>query len=143
MGLEVRTTMTLKPYREALALPGIRSLLFVAILARVPVMAAGVTLTLHVVLELGRGYAAAGLVGTALTVGAAVGAPWLGRLVDRHGLRPVLAVSTVAEAVFWAAAPVLPYPALLGAAFFGGLLQLPVFSVVRQSIAAITPMHQR
>lgn len=135
--------MTLKPYRDALALPGIRSLLFVAILARVPVMAATVTLTLHVVLDLGRGYAAAGLVGAALTVGAAVGAPWLGRLVDRHGLRPVLALSTVAEGVFWAAAPVLPYPALLGAAFFGGLLTLPVFSVVRQSIAAITPMHQR
>jgi predicted MFS family arabinose efflux permease len=135
--------MTLKPYREALALPGIRSLLLVAILARVPVMATGVTLTLHVVLELGRGYAAAGLVGTAITIGAAVGAPLLGRLVDRHGLRPVLAVSTVAEALFWAAAPVLPYPALLGAAFFGGLLQLPVFSVVRQSIAAITPIHQR
>ena len=38
--------MTLNPYREALALPGIRSLLRVAILARVPVMATGVTLTL-------------------------------------------------------------------------------------------------
>lgn len=135
--------MTLKPYREALALPGIRSLLLVAILARVPVMATSVTLTLHVVLELDRGYAAAGLVGTAITVGAAVGAPWLGRLVDRHGLRPVLALSTVAEAVFWGAAPVLPYPALLAAAFFGGLLTLPVFSVVRQSIAALTPVQQR
>jgi predicted MFS family arabinose efflux permease len=135
--------MTLKPYREALALPGIRSLLLVAILARVPVMATSVVVTLHVVLELDRGYAAAGLVGTAITVGAAVGAPWLGRLVDRHGLRPVLALSTVAEAVFWTAAPVLPYPALLTVAFFGGLLTLPVFSVVRQSIAALTPVRQR
>jgi predicted MFS family arabinose efflux permease len=135
--------MTLTPYRQALALPGIRSLLVVAILARVPVMAATITLTLHVVLELGRGYAAAGLVGAALTVGTAVGAPWLGRLVDRRGLRPVLALTTVAGGLFWASAPILPYAALLGAAFFGGLLTLPVFSVVRQSIAAITPVSQR
>lgn len=135
--------MIFKPYREVLALPGIRSLLVVAILARVPVMATGITLTLHVVLDLGRGYAAAGLVGTSITVGAAIGAPWLGRLVDRHGLRPVLVISTVAEGVFWAAAPALPYAALLGVAFLGGLLTLPVFSVVRQSIAALTPEAQR
>lgn len=135
--------MTLTPYRQALALPGIRSLLLVSIFARVPLTAAGVTLTLHVVLDLGRGYAAAGLVGTALTIGAAFGAPLLGRLVDRRGLRPMLAITAIAEAVFWGAAQALPYPALLVAAFFGGLLSLPMFSVVRQSIAALTPEGHR
>ncbi|PTA42723.1 MFS transporter [Micromonospora sp. RP3T] len=135
--------MNLKPYREALALPGLRSLLLVSVLARIPLTAVGVTLTFYVVLDLGRGYGAAGLVGAAATVGTAIGAPLLGRLVDRHGLRPVLLLCTIVEGVFWAAAPSLSYPVLLPAAFLAGLLALPVFSVVRQSIAALVPTEQR
>ncbi|MFR9779831.1 MFS transporter [Micromonospora sp. MS34] len=135
--------MNLKPYREALALPGLRSLLLVSVLARVPLTATGVTLTFHVVLDLGRGYGAAGLVGAASTVGAALGSPLLGRLVDRRGLRPVLLLTTVAEGVFWAGAPTLSYPVLLPAAFLAGLFALPVFSVVRQSVAALVPAERR
>jgi predicted MFS family arabinose efflux permease len=135
--------MTLEPYRRVLALPGVRPLILIALLARMPVTAVGVTLTLHVVLDLHHGYGAAGLVGAAATVGGAVGAPLLGRLVDRRGLRLMLGVTTVAEAVFWSVAPVLPYPALLVAALVGGLLTLPVFSVVRQSVAALVPEPQR
>ncbi|SDX94029.1 Predicted arabinose efflux permease, MFS family [Micromonospora pattaloongensis] len=135
--------MTLTPYRRALALPGIRSLLIVAMLARIPVTAASVTLTLHVVDDLHRGYAAAGLVAAVMTVGSAIGAPLLGRLVDRRGLRPMLVLTTVAEALFWAAAQAMPYPALLVTSFFGGLLTLPIFSVIRQSIAALAPEDQR
>ncbi|NES15147.1 MULTISPECIES: MFS transporter [Micromonospora] len=135
--------MNLKPYREALALPGLRSLLLVSVLARVPLTATGVTLTFHVVLDLGRGYGAAGLVGAASTVGAALGSPLLGRLVDRRGLRPVLLLTTLAEGVFWAVAPTLSYPVLLPAAFLAGLLALPVFSVVRQSVAALVPADRR
>ncbi|PWU53444.1 MFS transporter, partial [Micromonospora globispora] len=143
MAREVRTVVNLKPYREALALPGLRSLLLVSVLARIPLTATGVTLTFYVVLDLDRGYGAAGLVGAALTVGAAVGAPLLGRLVDQRGLRPVLALTTVAEALFWASAPALSYPVLLPAAFLAGLLALPVFSVVRQSVAALVPADRR
>ncbi|MCW3840062.1 MFS transporter [Micromonospora yasonensis] len=135
--------MNLKPYREALALPGLRSLLLVSVLARVPLTATGVTLTFHVVLDLGRGYGAAGLVGAASTVGAALGSPLLGRLVDRRGLRPVLLLTTLAEGVFWASAPTLSYPVLLPTAFLAGLLALPVFSVVRQSVAALVPAERR
>lgn len=141
-GNTVGPMVDLKPYRDALAMPGLRPLLLVAILARVPVAATAVAITLHV-LDLGLGYLAAGLVGAALTVGSALGAPLLGRLVDRRGLRRMLLLTTVAEALFWGTAPVLPYPALLGAAFVGGLLTLPVFSVVRQSIAALVPPAQR
>ncbi|HEX5596461.1 MAG TPA: MFS transporter [Micromonosporaceae bacterium] len=143
MSPEVRIHMTLDPYRRVLALPGVRSLLLVAMLARIPVTAAGVTLTLYVVQDLERGYLAAGLVGAALTIGAALGAPLMGRMVDRRGLRPMLLLTTAAEALFWGVAPALPYPALLGAAFFGGLLTLPMFSVVRQSVAALVPETQR
>ncbi|MBO4208540.1 MFS transporter [Micromonospora echinofusca] len=143
MAPEVRTNVNLKPYRQALALPGLRPLLLVSVLARIPFTATSLALTFYVLLELERGYGAAGLVGAAMTVGAALGAPLLGRLVDRYGLRPVLALTTVAEAVFWSTAAVLPYPVLVGAAFLGGLLNLPLFSVIRQSIAAMAPPDQR
>jgi predicted MFS family arabinose efflux permease len=135
--------MRLDPYRQVLARPGVRPLLLVALLARVPVTAAGITLTLHVVLDLHRGYAAAGLVGAVATIGVAVGAPTLGRFVDRRGLRPMLLVTTVAEVIFWAAAPELSYPVLIVVAFVSGLLSLPVFSVVRQSLAALVPAEHR
>jgi predicted MFS family arabinose efflux permease len=135
--------MTLDPYRRVLALPGVRSLLLVSLLARVPVIATTITLTLYVVLELDRGYGAAGLVGAAITVGAALGAPVLGRLIDRRGLRLVFALTTLTQAAFWAVAPFLPYAALLVAALAGGLATVPVFSVVRQSIAALVPEAQR
>ncbi|GIJ80044.1 MFS transporter [Micromonospora phaseoli] len=135
--------MNMNPYREALALPGLRSLLLVAVLARVPLTATGVTLTFYVVQDLGRGYGAAGLAGAAITVGAAVGGPLLGRLVDRRGLRPVLVLTAVAEAVFWSTAPMLSYPLLLPAAFLAGLLALPIFSVIRQSVAALVPAEKR
>ncbi|WCN82583.1 MFS transporter [Micromonospora sp. LH3U1] len=143
MAPEVRTHVNMKPYRRALALPGLRSLLLVAVLARIPLTATGVTLTFHVVFDLDRGYGAAGLVGAAITVGAAIGGPLLGRLVDRRGLRPVLVLTGIAEAIFWSTAPSLPYPLLLPAAFVAGSLALPIFSVVRQSIAALVPEDQR
>jgi len=135
--------MKIEPYRAVLRLPGVRSLLLVAMLARLPVVASGITLTLHVVLDLDRGYGAAGLVGAAFTVGAAIGAPLLGRLVDRRGLRLMLVITTVTEAVYWAVAPALPYQVLLPTTLVAGLLAIPVFSVVRQSIAALVPEHQR
>lgn len=135
--------MNLNPYRSALALPGVRSLLLVSLLARIPLAASALALTFHVVLHLDRGYGAAGLVATALTVGSAVGSPWLGRLVDRYGLRPVVALTTVAEGIFWATVPMLSFELLLPAAFLCGLLNLPVYSVVRQSIAALVPADQR
>ncbi|MDG9675236.1 MFS transporter [Micromonospora sp. DH14] len=143
MSPEVRTHVNMKPYRRALALPGLRSLLVVAVLARIPLTATGVTLTFHVVFDLDRGYGAAGLVGAAVTVGAAIGGPILGRLVDHRGLRPVLVLTGIAEAIFWSTAPTLPYPVLLPAAFVAGSLALPIFSVVRQSIAALVPEDQR
>jgi predicted MFS family arabinose efflux permease len=134
--------MTLTPYRETLALPGIRSLLIVATLARIPITAGTVVLTLHVVTDLGLGYGAAGLIGAAFTVGASLGAPVMGRFVDRRGLRPMLVLTTIAEVVFWATAQAGPYWVLF-VAVLGGFLSLPAFSVTRQSIAALTPESQR
>jgi predicted MFS family arabinose efflux permease len=135
--------MLLKPYRDTLALPGIKSLLAVATLARIPIAAGAVVLTLHVVTDLDRGYGAAGLIGAAFTVGGSVGAPLMGRLIDRRGLRLVLVLTTVAEVIFWSLAQAVPYWALLVMALVGGFLALPAFSVARQSISALTPEAQR
>ena len=73
-------------YRQVLALPGLRTLLVLIFFARLPSTAAGMILTLHVAVSMGRGYGAAGLVGAAATVGIALGAPLMGRVIDRYGL---------------------------------------------------------
>ncbi|MGN9779928.1 MFS transporter [Nonomuraea sp. ZG12] len=135
--------MALEPYRRLFRLPGVGVLLAVGVLARVPVTAIGMALTLHAVESLDLGYIMAGLLTMASTVGLAVGSPLSGRLVDRYGLRPVLAVTTAAQALFWATAWALPFPVLVGAAAVAGLLGLPVFSVVRQCLAAMVPLEQR
>jgi predicted MFS family arabinose efflux permease len=135
--------MSLAPYRRVLAHPGVLRLLVFAALARVPATAAGVVLTLHVVTTLHLGYAAAGLVATAATVGMAVGSPWRGRAVDRLGLRRALVPSIVAEAAVWGSAPFVPYRVLLVVAFAGGVLGLPIFTVARQSLSVLVPEEQR
>jgi MFS family permease len=133
----------LRQYREVLRLPGVGPLVGLALLARVPASAAAITLTLHVVLTLDLGYAAAGSVGAASTIGMAVGAPLLGRLIDRRALRPVLVLGLVVEAAFWASAPFLPYPALVAGALVCGVIGLPLYSVIRQVLAALVPEPQR
>lgn len=135
--------MTLTPYRETLALRGIPSLLIVATLARIPITAGAVTLTLHVTQDLHLGYGAAGLIGAAFTIGSSLGAPVIGRITDRRGLRPVLVLTTAAEVTFWSAAQAMPYWALLVAALIGGFLTLPAFAVARQTIAALAPESHR
>ncbi|MEW9548893.1 MFS transporter [Nonomuraea sp. NPDC050783] len=135
--------MALDPYRRLLKIPGVPTLLLVGLLARVPATATGMALTLHVAEVLQLGYARAGMVTMASTIGMAIGSPLSGRLVDRHGVRPVLVVTTVAQAAFWACAWALPFPALVAAAALAGLLGLPVFSVTRQCLAAMVPVEQR
>jgi MFS family permease len=133
----------LGPYRSVLAIAGTRSLFVVALLARVPATAKSMALTLHVVLDQHRGYGAAGLVGMAMTVGMGIGAPFLGRMIDRRGLRPVLLLTGGVELAYWISAPFLPYPALLATTVVGGILGVPVFSVIRQAVAARVPEAQR
>lgn len=135
--------MRLDPYRQVFALPGVRSLMLVGVIARMPLTAAGVTLTMHVVFGLRHGFAAAGVVAAASTAGAALGAPLLGRYVDRRGLRPVLLVTMVGSGAFWLTAPLMSYPVLLVSCLVAGLLSIPVFSVIRQSLAALVPQEQR
>ncbi|KSW30230.1 MFS transporter [Cellulomonas sp. B6] len=130
-------------YRDVLRLPGVLRLFLVSLVARVPHATTGVVLTLHVVTALGEGYARAGVVAAAMTVGLAIGAPWRGRLVDRVGLRRAVLPSVVVESGVWLAAPHLAYVPLIVAAFVAGVFLVPVFSVTRQSLAVLVPPAQQ
>src|SRR5262249_50057320 len=77
------------------------------------------------------------------TLGMALGSPWRGRALDRVGLRRALLPSVFAEAVVWGCAPFVPYSALLVVAFIGGVLGLPLFTVVRQSLSVLVPDDSR
>jgi predicted MFS family arabinose efflux permease len=102
-----------------------------------------VLLTLHIVLTLGQGYAAAGTAAAVMTIGIALGAPWRGRRVDTVGLRKALIPSVVSETVIWSVVPHVSYQWLLPLVFVGGLLTLPIFSVVRQSLGVLADGDQR
>ncbi|WP_457949382.1 MFS transporter [Pseudarthrobacter sp. alpha12b] len=130
-------------YRELLAVRPIRRLLLVGMVARIPHSAAGVLLTLHIVLTLGQGYAAAGAAAAVMTIGIALGAPWRGRRVDTVGLRTALIPSVISETVIWSVVPHVSYQWLLPLVFVGGLLTLPIFSVVRQSLGVLADGDQR
>lgn len=135
--------MSLAPYGRLLRLPGVLPLVLVAFVARIPHAMTGVVLTLHVVGPLGMGYARAGVVAAAMTVGVAIGSPWRGRRVDRLGLRRALLPSVVVESAVWILAPRLGYEALVVAAVVAGAFLVPVFSVVRQSLAVLVPAEQQ
>ena len=135
--------MNFSLYRELLAVRPIRRLLAVGMIARIPHSAAGVLLTLHIVLTLGEGYAAAGTAAAVMTIGIALGAPWRGRRVDTAGLRTALIPSVISETVIWSVVPHVSYQWLLPLVFVGGLLTLPIFSVVRQSLGVLADGDQR
>ncbi|QFU85643.1 MFS transporter [Amycolatopsis sp. YIM 10] len=135
--------MPFQPYRRLLALPSVPSSMLLMFFARLPITAMGITLTLHVVTDLGRGYGEAGLVGTATTAGSALGAPLIGRAIDRYGLRPVVAVCGVVSAGYFLSTPHLPYLALVLVALPAGMLAVPAGSIARQVLAALVPDAQR
>lgn len=135
--------MSLSPYKNILSLPGVKLLLMGGMLARVPYAAMGLSLTLYVRFGLQLGYFEAGLVGAAFVIGAAIGSTMHGRIADRAGIRPVLAITATAMGLFWLTAGLMSYPVLLILALPAGLLNLPVFVVVRQPLAALVPENQR
>lgn len=130
-------------YKEMMSIVPVRRLLLVGMVARIPHSAAGVLLTLHIVLTLGQGYAAAGAAAAVMTIGIAVGAPWRGRRVDTAGLRKALIPSVISETLIWSIVPHVSYEWILPLVFVGGLFTLPIFSVVRQSLGVMVDGEQR
>ncbi|MFD1147031.1 MFS transporter [Saccharothrix hoggarensis] len=135
--------MNVAPYLAVSRTPRVPGFMLLMLLARIPATAAGMTVTMHVLLALERGYGAAGLVGAVSTIGIAVGSPLMGHLVDRRGLRAMLAVSMVSEGVFWFVAPLLSYPVLLVMCFVTGITVMPVMSLGRQILTALVPEDRR
>ena len=131
--------MQFSAYRPVLALPAARAALLLGFFIRIPLFAASVILTLHVVGALHRSYGAAGVLSTAATVALAVSSPWRGRLLDRKGLRRVVLPSLVVQAVCWSIAPWVDYWWLMALAAIGGLFAVPTFSILRQVLMAAVP----
>lgn len=133
----------MRAFVNLLRVPNLRALFIVGLLVRIPVAGAGVLLTLHVVTQLGRGYAEAGLLSAVYTVASAIAQPWRGRMLDRSGLRRTMLPSLIALPVLWSIAPWVGYWALMGLSLVAGLLLVPIFSIVRQSIVALAPEELR
>src|SRR5690242_5866399 len=135
--------MGIQAYRSILAMPAVRRVLWLSIVVRVPMWAANVVLTLHVVTHLHRSYGAAGLLVGIETVALAISAPWRGRRLDQVGLRRAVAPSLLVLTVCWSIAPFVSFWPLLGFAALGGLFVIPSFSIVRQALMHAVPDEMR
>jgi MFS family permease len=130
-------------YAEVLKNPVVRRILLLGMLIRVPLWAANVVITLHVVGHLDRSYAAAGLVSTVVAIALSVSSPWRGRMLDRAGLRATVLPSIVVGAVTWSIAPWVGYWPLIVLAGIGSLFAVPSFSIIRQVLIGHVPERHR
>lgn len=121
----------------------VRRILLLGLLVRIPMWAAGIVLTLHVVTTLDHSYAAAGALEMVFSLALAVSGPWRGRRLDQVGLRAALTPSLVVLTVCWSVAPWVGYWLLLAFVAVAGLFTIPSFSIVRQVLIAAVPDGQR
>ncbi|MEU0314498.1 MFS transporter [Nocardioides sp. NPDC006273] len=124
--------MSFQTYADLWRIPDVRRILVLGLFLRIPMPASAVIVTLHVVGPLDRSYAQAGLVSTALAIAMAISAPWLGRLLDRLGLRRTLLLPLAVLPIAWSIAPWVGYLPLLALVAVAGLFTVPSFSIVRQ-----------
>lgn len=124
--------MSFQTYADLWRIPDVRRILVLGLFLRVPMPASAVIVTLHVVGPLDRSYAEAGLVSTVLAIAMAISAPWLGRLLDRLGLRRTLLLPLAVLPIAWSIAPWVGYLPLLALVAVAGLFTVPSFSIVRQ-----------
>ena len=122
-------------YRSFLQMPDVARLLLTAFVTRLPVGTITLSMLLHV-RALSGSFATAGAAVGAYLVAAAVTAPIQGRVIDRHGPRPILLLTgtlcPLALAVLLAAGPLaLSGAALIGAAALAGALAPPISVLTR------------
>jgi MFS family permease len=130
-------------YAEVLKKPIIRRTVLLGLVIRIPLWAANIVLTLHVVDHLHRSYAAAGMVGMIVSGCLAVSGPWRGRLLDRRGLRSVLAPSLIVCTAVWCIAPWVGFWPLAVLAGLAALFTVPSFPIIRQVLISHVPVEQR
>ena len=124
-----------RAYLKALSVPGALRFVGPAFLARFPGAMIGIALTL-MVSGLYKEYSLAGLVGACWTVSAAVGAPLVGRLIDRYGQArigfPLVALSSIATvALIISALNHATWPLLVVTSAVSGLAGFPMGSLTR------------
>jgi MFS family permease len=83
-------------YADVLRAPGVTPLLLASMLARLPYGVFALAAILYLAQARGS-YAVAGLVDGAFGLGAAAGAPWQSRLIDRLGQRRVLVIAAAVD----------------------------------------------
>lgn len=135
--------MAFSRYADLWAQRPVRALFAAAFFARIPALAAPLVLTLFIVGELEGTYTQAGVVAAATTIGAGLGSPWRGRLIDRLGMRRAIIPSIVAVAILYPLAALSTYVWLVPLAFLMGLFLIPIFSIVRLSLSVMVPEEQR
>ena len=135
--------MRFTTYADLFRIPAIRRILVLGLLIRIPLWAANIVLTLHVVQHLDRSYTQAGVLEMVYSLALAVSGPWRGRRLDRVGLRAALVPSLVVMTGCWLVAPWVGYWLLLGFVGLAGLFMFPVFSIVRQVLIGAAPESQR
>lgn len=123
-------------YAQALRVPGVASALIAGMAIRVPWGAASVIIVLHVVTDLNRPYAMAGVVATTLGVSAAIGGAWRVRMITRVGTRRVLGPSVAILALSGLAIPWVGYWPLLLLSALSGTFALPTLALVRASLGS-------
>lgn len=135
--------MSFRKYQKVLAIPRVLSATLFMFVAGLPLTIMTLTLSLHVLNEMGRNYFDAGLVATATALGFAVGSPLLGRMMDRHGLRPVVAICGTLSTIAWVLLPLVNYALFVALAFAAGVFTIPTGSLSRQFVASLVPEDQR
>src|SRR5262249_25078884 len=90
-----------------------------------------------------RGYGQAGLVIGAWTAGVTVGAPILGRFIQRYGLRPVLAGATPAPGGVLGLGPPQAFPVFPVGGHASGPLLGSGTTLVRLAFGGLVPREQR
>jgi MFS family permease len=127
--------ISLDRYRELFLVPQVRSALITSIVGRLPIGIAGLAILLFVQSR-SRSFALAGTASALYVLGLAVISPFLGRIIDRLGPRPVLLVCGV---MYPAALVALALLVLAGAhavlvsaiAFVAGASLPPVSACIR------------
>jgi MFS family permease len=130
-------------YAELWADRSVRTLYVAAFFARIPALASPLVFTLYVVGELDGSYTQAGIVAAATTVGAAIGSPWRGRLIDRLGMRRAILPSIIAVGVLYPLATLVSYVWLIPLSMLMGVFLIPIFSIVRLSLSVMVEERQR
>ncbi|RJQ70783.1 MFS transporter [Pseudonocardiaceae bacterium YIM PH 21723] len=134
--------MVISRFRDVIALPGVRPMLLVSFLSRLPITMRSLALTVYVAVGLGMSYGAAGLVGALWSVGMAIGSPRLGRLIDRRGLRFVFLLTGIVETAFWLVVPLLSYQLLVPVTLLAGVLAVPSAMGTRVAFSSLVPKER-